>query len=219
MKTMNQQTVPVRRTSVTVVSLTVVCVILAAGFVGLIAIYAPGNQSNPDQQATIDRLNMQLAEFIANQTNVTPYIQQIATLQAQLQQYANQPTDNDTITALRQQISSYEQHLALATTGTLYAQNTFTQNPNTVTQIFSGSTSYAGYVVVQATSTANSTYAQVQFTFGNVVYSYNQTIGLSGTAVLPVLPSIDANTFIVSIGNTQTDIANNTVTATSTFYY
>jgi hypothetical protein len=216
---MTQEAVPIKKTSVIVVALAVVCVILAAGFVGLIVLYSPSNQSNPDQQATIDRLNGQLAEFIANQTDVTPYIQQIATLQAQLQQYTSQPTDNDTITALQQQISGYEKHLALATIGTLYAQNTFTQNPDTLTQIFSGSTIYAGYVVVQATSTANSTYAQVQFNFGGIVYSYNQTIGLSGTAVLPVLPSTDDNTFIVSIGNTQPDIANNTVTATATYYY
>lgn len=219
MRTMTQQAIPVKKTSVTVVALAVVCVVLAAGFVGLIVIYAPGNQANPDQQNTIDQLNEQLANFIVNQTDIAPYAQQIAQLRAQLQQYQDQPTDNDTITALQQEITNYEQLIALQKTGTIYATNTFTQNPNTVTQIFSGSTSYAGYVVVQATSTANSTYAQVQFTFGSIVYSYNQTIGLSGTAVLPVLPSTDDNTFIVSIGNTQINITNNTVTATATFYY
>ena len=219
MRTMTQQATPVKKTSVVVVALAVVCVVLAAGFVGLIVLYSPSNQANPDQQATIDHLNEQLANFIANQTDVTPYVQQIAQLRTQLQQYQDQPTDNDTITALQQEITNYEQLLALAKTGALYGTSTFTQNPNTVTQIFSGTTNYAGYVVVQATSTANSTYAQAQFTFGGIAYSYNQTIGLSGTAVLPVLPSTQDNTFIVSIGNTQTDITNNTVTATATFYY
>jgi hypothetical protein len=216
---MTQQTVPVKKTSVTVVALAVLCIILTAGFVGLIVIYAPNNQSNPDQQATINRLNLQIAEFIANQTDIRPYVQQIASLQAQLQQYQGQPTDNDTITALQQEITNYEQLLALQKTGTLYSQNTITQNANAVTQIFSGSTVYAGYVVVQASSNSSTTYAQVQFTFGNIVYKYNQTIGTSGTAVLPVLPSPDDATFIVSIGNAQTDNSTNTVTATATFYY
>jgi hypothetical protein len=218
---MAQSSVSVKKTSITVVALAVVCVILAAGFVGLIVLYSPGNQSNSSQQAEIDRLNTELANFIANQTDVRPYIEQIAQLRAQLSQYQSDDTttDNDTIAALQQEIATAQQHIALQTVGSLYAQNTFTQNANTVTQIFSGSTTYAGYVVVQASSNSSTTYAQVQFTFGDIVYKYNQTIGTSGTAVLPVLPSPDDNTFIVSVGNAQTDGSTNTVTATAKYYY
>jgi threonine dehydrogenase-like Zn-dependent dehydrogenase len=165
---MTPQTVPVKKASVTVVALAVVCVILAAGFVGLIALYAPSNSSsNADQQATIDHLNEQLANFLANQTDPTVYLQQIAQLRTQLQQYqsGDLTSANDTITALQQQITVDEQLLALQKTGTIYAQNTFTQNANAMTQLFAGSTSYAGYVAVQATSNSSSTFAQVQFTF------------------------------------------------------
>jgi hypothetical protein len=198
-----------------VIALAVICVVLAAGLVGVIAFYQPAQTNDP--QATIDALEQQIAMFRLNQTDIAPYLAQIASLQSQLQQYTDQ---NDTITQLASDILNYQQLLALQKTGILYAQNTLTQNPNTATTLWTGTTNYAGYVTVQVTSSdANSTYAQVLYKFGDNNFNYNQTIGTSGTVIFPVLPSTEVDSFKVLIGNTQTDIANATTTVSATFYF
>jgi topoisomerase IA-like protein len=183
--------------------------------VGVIAFYQSSQKD--DQQATIDALEQQISQFRLNQTDIQPYLAQIASLQSQLQQNANL---NDTVTSLYDEISNYEQLLALQKNSVIYPQQTLTQNPNSVTEIYTGTTIYAGYVVVQvASSNANSTYAQVIYRFSETNFSYNQTIGTSGTVLFPVLPSAEADSFKVLVGNTQTDIANATITVTASFYY
>ena len=198
-----------------VIALAVICVILATSLVGVIAFYQ--SVQRIDQQATIDDLEQQIALFRENQTDIQPYETQIASLMSQLQQYADL---NDSLTSLYDNLADYEQLLSLTKSSTIYTEQTFTQPPNSVTEIYSGTTIYAGYVVVQViSSNANSTYAQVIYSFGGTNFSYNQTIGTSGTALLPVLPSPEADSFKVLIGNTQTDIINATTTASSVFYY
>lgn len=212
---MTQESPPAKKRNLQVIALAVVCIVLAASLVGVgIIAFQPAKSS--DQQATIDALNAQLAQFIANQTDIRPYVSQIANLQAQLQQYSDQ---NDTINELASDISSYQKHFAMQYVQTIYPQTTISQNPNTLTTLWSGTTQYFGYAVVQVNATATSTYAQVQYTFGGTPLTFNQTIGTTGTAILPVLPSTDDSSFIISIGNTQTSITNNTVTATVNFYY
>ena len=195
--------------------LAVICVVLAGSLVSVIAFYQPAPVN--DQQATIDELERQIALFRLNQTDVQPYLSQIASLQSQLQQYVNL---NASLTSLYADISDYQQLLALQKSSTIYAQQTLTQNPNSLTTIYTGTTIYAGYVIVQViSSNANSTYAQVMYRFGETDFSYNQTIGTSGIALLPVLPSNEADSFKVLVGNTQTDIDNATTTVTAVFYY
>jgi len=212
---MSHESILLKKKNKQVIALAVICVVLAASLVSVIAFYQPAQTD--DQQATIDALEEQIALFRLNQTDIQPYVAQIASLQSQLQQYANL---NDSLTSLYDDIANYEQLLALQKSSTIYPEQTLTQNPNSVTQIYSGTTIYAGYVIVQVTSsTANSTYAQVIYRFAETDFSYNQTIGTSGTAILPVLPSAEADSFKVLVGNTQTDITNATTTLSAAFNY
>ena len=212
---LSHESILLKKKNKQVIALGVICIVLAASLVGVIALYRP--TQTDDQQATIDALEQQIALFRLNQTDVQPYVSQIASLQSQLQQYDNL---NDSLTAMYADIADYEQLLALQKSSTIYPEQTLTQNPNSATTIYSGTTIYAGYVIVQVTaSNANSTYAQVIYSFGETNFSYNQTIGNSGTALLPVLPSPEADSFKVIVGNTQTDIANATTTVSAVFYY
>jgi len=212
---MSHESILLKKKNKQVIALAVICIVLAASLVGVIAFYQPAQTD--DQQATIDALEEQIALFRLNQTDIQPYVAQIASLQSQLQQYANL---NDSLTSLYDDIANYEQLLALQKSSTIYPEQTLTQNANSVTQIYSGTTIYAGYVIVQVTSsTANSTYAQVIYRFAETDFSYNQTIGTSGTAILPVLPSAEADSFKVLVGNTQTDITNATTTLSAAFNY
>ena len=212
---MTQETV--KKRNITAIALSVICIVLAASLVVTIA-FQPNKGT--DQQATIDNLEQQIAalQLQLNQTvNPASYLAQIASLQSQLSYYQDL---NASLAEVSTTITNYEQLLALQKSSIIYVRQTLTQNPNSVTTIYTGSTIYAGYVVVQvAASNANSTYAQVLYTFGETNFNYNQTIGTTGTAIFPVLPSLTDNSFIVSVGNTQTDITNATTTVTATFYY
>lgn len=212
---LSHESILLKKKNKQVIALGVICIILAASLVGFIALYRPV-QIN-DQQATIDALEQQLELFRLNQTDIQSSLAQIASLQSQLQQYANL---NDSLAGMYADLADYEQLLSLQKSSSIFPQQTVTQNPNSVTTIYTGTTIYAGYVIVQVTSSnANSTYAQVIYRFGETNFSYNQTIGTSGTALLPVLPSTEADSFKVLVGNTQTDIANATAIVSAVFYY
>ena len=86
------------------------------------------------------------------------------------------------------------------------ANNTWADAYNDVLQ-------YAGYIVVQATSTTNSTYVETLYSSYGVNFDQNVTIGTSGTAVFPVLPC----TAEVRIGNLDQTSAD--VTVTVSYYY
>ena len=68
--------------------------------------------------------------------------------------------------------------------------------------------------MVQATASANTTFAEVLYTFGGVDFDFNKTFGTSGTTLFPLLPG----TIEVRIGNINQSNPNN-VTATITHYY
>ena len=94
-----------------------------------------------------------------------------------------------------------------------YTISNFIQEANSTTTVWNDQLDYAGYVVVQATATANTTYAEVIYSYSETNFNYNQTLGTSGTALFPVLPG----TVTVKIGNINQTDANN-VTATVTYY-
>lgn len=205
---MTQENPVQKKSNTKVIALAIVCVILAASLVGVVAVYQPNQIA--EKQATIDSLNQQIAalQFQLTQTvNVSTYVLQIASLNAQLSDL------NDTLTSVYTDSLSYQQIAQLQKSGVMYQQD-LTQNANSYTTIWNNDLGYAGYIVIQATSTANTTYAEVLFTFGDATFDYNKTLGTSGTAVFPVLPS----TVEIRIGNLmQADTNNATVTAT--YYY
>jgi hypothetical protein len=120
---------------------------------------------------------------------------------------------NDTLTGLS---SDYSSLLRIAQLGAseVWYDNSFSQDANSSTLLGTAEVNYAGYVVVQATASADTTYAQVFYTFGGIDLDFNQTIGTAGTALFPILPG----TIEIRMGNINQSNPNN-VTATITHYY
>jgi len=208
---MTQENPVQKKSNMKVIGLAVVCVILAASLVGVIAVYVPNNSQAQLTQKdnTISSLQAQInaLEYQLSITNSTNYVTQIAYLNTQLSGL------NDTLTSLNSDYSSLQKIVQLATSEVWY-DNSFSQNGNTTTTLGTAQVDYAGYVVVQASATANTTYAQVLYTFGGINLDFNQTIGTSGTALFPLLPgSVE-----IRMGNINQSDANN-VTATITHYY
>jgi hypothetical protein len=197
---------------VVVIGLAIICIILAGSLVGVIAIYQPNNSQAQlaEKDSTISSLQAQIASLeqrVANQANASTYVTQIAYLNQQLLNL------NETLTNTNADLSSLQNILQLQASGTLY-DDTFVQDANSSTAVWNDILEYSGYVVVQATATANTTYAQALYTFSGANFNFNQTIGTSGTAIFPVLPG----TVEINIGNTN-QTTTNTVTATATYYY
>lgn len=211
MNQMTQNNSVQKKGNVKVIALAVVCVVLAASLVGVIAVYVPnGSQTQlTEKDNTISSLQAQInnLEYQISTTNSTTYLTQIAYLNTQLSNL------NDTLTSIYSDYASL-QKIAELTTSEVWYDNSFNQNGNETTTLGTAQVDYAGYVVVQATATANTTYAQVLYTFGGIDFDLNQTIGTSGTALFPLLPG----SIQIRMGNINQSDANN-VTATITHYY
>ena len=90
------------------------------------------------------------------------------------------------------------------------------QNASTSTQLFQGGINYAGYIVVSAQSTSDTTYVQMLYNNYGVNFDYNVTVGTSGTAYFPVLPG----EIEIRIGNTDAYIGDFiNATAVAAYYY
>jgi hypothetical protein len=190
-----------------------VVVILAASLVGVIAIYQPIDSQLAAKDNTISSLQSQISSLeseLASQSNSSStqaYVNQITLLNQQLASL------NDSFTAAQSDAYLFQSILQLQESGTLYS-NSLTQDANNTTTIWNDQLEYAGYVVVQATATANTTYAEVIYSYTGANFDYNQTIGTSGSAVFPVLPGIVQ----VIVGNINQNNSNN-LTITATYFY
>jgi len=193
------------------IALVLVCIVLSAGLIGVIAIYLP----------MVNDLNSQVAEkdidIAALSSEFTSLNSQVSSLQATLDQY-NRTNSNlrEGIEILNLQIESYLNLLYLNASGYLVLEQPFTQNASEYTVIFQNLLDYAGYVGVSAQSTSNTTYVQVLYSSYGVNYDHNVTVTTSGTAYFPVLPG----GVEIRVGNTDTysgDSVN--ATATAVYYY
>jgi hypothetical protein len=199
---------------VLVFALVAIAVILAASLVGVIAIYAPidsqlatKNNTINTLQTTISNLENQLASS-GNASDSQVYINQIANLNQQLAYL------NDSYTAARSDAASFNSIIQLQESGILSDSPSIAQAANSTTNLWNDQLDYAGYVVVQATASANTTFAEVIYSYTGTNFDYTQTIGTSGSAVFPVLPGIVQ----VNIGNTNQS-STNTIAATATYFY
>jgi hypothetical protein len=196
-----------------VIALALICVILAASLVGVIAVYQPtGLQEElAEKDALIDSLQAQIISLqsqLAQAPNATTYQAQISSLNQQITNL------NATLMAAYEDMVSLQSALNLALSSVIYTDS-FSQDANTTTVVWVGTMVYAGYVAIVAEATANTTYAEIIYSLGeNYYFNYNQTIGTSGTAIFPVLPG-DVQ---ISIGNINQTEANN-VSATITYCY
>ncbi len=192
-----------------VIALAVVCVVLIASTAGALALYLPAQTQMTDKDQTITSLNQQitaLQQQINAAPNISTYTAQIAALQSQIAEY------NVTLASLGTEYQNLQKIADLATYGNLYSDN-FSQDLNTTTTLWSGSIEYAGYVVVQGTSNATSTYVQVTNVFSDTyTLELNQILGTSGILIFAVLPG----TLEVKIGNLNQAAQ---VNATAVYHY
>ena len=209
---------PVEKRNMKVIALAIVCIVLAGSLVGVFAVYQPTNlraQIN-DKDAQIKELQDNITALqtqIISAPNITTYILQIASLEQQLDSMNSTLSDQtDAYYGLRNITS-----LALSTI--LYQQQGTIGSNTSVDTLTSDSGNnligYAGYIAVQVTSNSTTTYVEAMYRYSNVLsFDQNMTVGTSGTAVFPVLPS----TLAVKIVNPDLD---NTVNAsvTITYYY
>jgi uncharacterized coiled-coil protein SlyX len=192
-------------------ALGVICIVLAAGLVGTIVVYAPKASDLQSQIATKDSTIASLNSTVSSLTSqISSLNSQISTLNSQV--VSLQSTLNETNNAL----ASYVAILGLSQSSALVQNFPVTQEANSTTLLWNDYITYAGYVVVQLTSSSNTTYAGVVYALPvtGENFDFNVTLGTSGTAVFPVLPGLIA----VGIGNMElVDSVNATVTAV--YYY
>ena len=199
---------PPKKRNIKVIALAIMCVVLAAGLVGVLALYLSNGSPSSDLEAQISQKDSTISSL---QTN-------IASLQTQISQNSNASANqisnlNDEIATLNAQLESYYNIATMNASSILYQQS-LTQEANATTSVFTDTIYYAGFVVVEATASANTTFAEVYYSYAGSDFGYSKTIGTLGSAVFPVLPGI----LQINIGNLdQTD--QNTATVTVTYFY
>jgi len=186
------------------VALAVVCVILAAGLVSVFVVYQPTNL-----QAQIKEKNNEISSLQAQVQNLTS---QVSSANSDKTANENQISSlNTELTNLTDQLNSASSIMTMQSSETLISSSSVTVANNT--NIFDNTLPYPGYVQVQATSNSTATYAQAIYSVYGVNFNQNITIGKSGTAVFPVLPT----TVEIRMGSTDKTAISATVTLT--YYY
>jgi TolA-binding protein len=190
--------------NVKVIALAVVCIVLAASLVGVFVVYQPTNL-----QAQIKDKNSKISTL---QTQVENLTTQLASANSVSTADQNQISSlNTELTNLTNQVNSASSIMTMQSTETLVnsASTTFTNS----TTVFDNKLPYPGYVVVQATSNSTTTYAQVIYSVSGVNYNQTVTVGKSGTAAFPVLPT----TVEIIIGATDKTAVSETTIITYTY--
>ena len=127
----------------------------------------------------------------------------------------NLTTANSQIASLQDQISAFNAIGNLSVFSVWVNNQTVSQTAGNYT-VWSESASYAGYVLIQvSSSTASVTYANVTYSSHGVNYNTQTNVGTSGTAYFPILPSSNIN---VAVGN-GLNSGSATENVTITYYY
>lgn len=205
------QDIPVqKKRSIKLIALTVAVIILAAGLIGVAALYLNNQSQISQKDNTISSLTSEVAALELQLSQIPDssiYLGQIANLN---QQIANL---NDSYTGVIAEYTSILKIVQMRASGIMY-DGSFTQNANDQTILYDDAVDYTGLVVVEASANATSTYAKVQYSYGDFNFDYNQTLGMSGSVAFPILPG-NVQLIIGNINETES----NTVTATATFYF
>jgi len=211
---MRQKKIVGRRATI---ALGMMCIVLVAGLVGAIAVYMPMVNSLESQ---IVEMDSQIAE---KDSTISSLNNEIAALNSQISSFTNLIANysysleqsHSEIDRLNSQIASYYSIIYLNESEYLFETVTLTQNANTSTVVYSNIIEYAGYVCVDIEeSSSNTTYVQLVYSFYEVNYDHNVTVGTTGTAAFPVLPG----EIEIIVGNTE-PVDDVTVTATAFYYY
>jgi len=171
------------------IALGIICIILAVGLVGVVANYTSIISSKDD---TISSLNLQ----------ITSKDSQISSLNSQIANLQNQVNDLNSVINLEK--------------STVWVDDQTVSQPAGSYTYWTVSASYAGYVSVWVqTSTTDNTYVRVIWSSHGVNYDESITVGVSGTAVFPILP---ASSIEIRVGNSNW-LSGATETVTITYHY
>ena len=205
-----------------VIIFAIVIAILSVSLIGTIAYYLNINgnlsselSSSRQEISVLQSKNAELNQEINSlQSNITLLNQQINTLQskinqqnqlisslqsqnAELQQKINSLQSQ--IAELNQEISTLTNIVNLQEQTTLVYQQTISQPALSYTY-WNFQLQYAGYIVVYVySSTTTNTYVEVVWSYNGINYDQSITVGASGNAAFPVLPT----TVQVRVGNTN----------------
>jgi Axonemal dynein light chain. len=179
--------------------LAIIIAILLASLIGTIVYYSnlnrslssnAGASSNVSSSQEISTLQSQIAEL--NQE-----INSLQSQNAELNQEINSLQSN--INALNQKINTLTNIVNLQEQTTLVDQQTISQPAGSYTY-WNFQLQYAGYIVVYVySSTTTNTYVEVVWSYNGINYDQSITVGASGNAAFPVLPT----TVQVRVGNTN----------------
>jgi hypothetical protein len=168
-------------------------------------------------QSRVDSLTNQLKALNASQSKLTDYYN------SQVYIYSTDSHDNavsltaanNQIASLQDQIKTYNEISNLSVSTAWVNNQTVTQTAGTST-VWSEQASYAGYVVIQVfSSTTPNTYANVTYSSHGVNYNNQITVGTTGTACFPILPSTNIS---VAVGNSLSS-GSATENVTVTYFY
>jgi TolA-binding protein len=192
-----------------VLALAVVCVILTAS---LVAVVATLQAQITEKGETIDSLNEQIATLqlqISQTTNNSILLQNLAYLSNKVNELSEELSEANAA------IETYQSIISLSS-ATLFYNGSITQDANSVTtlELYYDVIMYAGYIVVEVEASANTTFAQALFSFSETDFDFSETVGESGSAIFPVLPGF----LEVRIGNLMETGANN-ATVRVMYYY
>jgi cell division protein FtsL len=171
------------------IALGIICIILAVGLVGAVANYTSIITSKDN---TISSLNSQIATKDS----------QISSLNSQITNLQNQVNDLNSIMNLEK--------------STVWVDDQTVSQPAGSYTYWTFSAGYAGYVSVWVqTSTTDNTYVRVIWSSHGVNYDHSITVGVSGTAVFPILPT---SSIEIRVGNSNL-FSGATETVTITYHY
>jgi hypothetical protein len=192
------------------IALLMVCIVLSAGLVGVIAVYLPRVSSLESQIAEKDNeLSSLNSQNLALQNTLEQTANDIAGLEETVEEL------EETVEGLNAALLDYRDIIFLVKSDLLLS-GPITQNASDYTGIFKDILQYAGYVTVEAQSTSNTTYARVNYTSYGVNYNNNVTLGTNAATSFPVLPG----EIEIIVGNTDTYIGDSVnATVTVTYYY
>lgn len=160
-------------------------IILVVTVAGMMAYYSPNMRSQSDQ------INSQQSQI----KNLQDQINQLSTKNSDLS-----IGDNTEISMLQNELSTANGINNLQDS-TVWL-NDFTVNQDRSAGMwYQYTASYAGYITATVlSSTTSNQYVQVTWTSNGIDYSNKITVGASGTAIFPVLPSSNV---VVTFGNTN----------------
>jgi len=185
------------------IALGIICIIVAVGLVGEIANYTSIISGKDTTIASKDSQIGSLNSQITTKDNT------ISSLDSQIASKDSQ------ISSLNSQVSDLTDTVNLAKSTTWVNDQTVSQPASSYTY-WTVSASYAGYVSVWVhSSTTDNTYVRVIYSSHGVNYDNQITVGTSGTAVFPLLPSSNIE---IRVGNSNW-FNGATETVTITYYY